>query len=108
MRGVKILRCAQDDSLTRSSQRLRPWVAQRSFPFVPQGFGSHAQDDRAGGKPRMTAGMVDLVAVDEHEGAQRSFAALRMTVCCGMCTKNSVACVKILCCAQDDSLTRSS
>ena len=32
-----------------------------------------------GGKRRMTVGMGDFVAVDEHQGAQRSFAALRMT-----------------------------
>jgi len=26
------------------------WIAGRSFPFVPQGFGSRAQDDSGGGK----------------------------------------------------------
>ncbi len=29
-----------------------------------------AQDDKVGGEPRMTAGMVDFVVVDEHQGCK--------------------------------------
>ena len=38
-----------------------------------------AKDEREGGKRRMRGGMVDFVVGDEHQGARRSFAALRMT-----------------------------